>query len=101
MARKSSIVKQQRREKMVKHHWEKRQELKQVVSNLHTSAEDRYKAMCELDNLPKNSSPVRLRSRCKLTGRVRGYYRKFGVSRLCLRELALSGQIPGMVKSSW
>ena len=101
MAKKSSIIKQQRREKMVNHGWEKRQELKKIVFSLESSPEQRYEAMCKLNELPKNASPVRLRNRCKITGRVRGYYRKFGVSRLCLRELALSGKIPGMVKSSW
>lgn len=101
MAKKSSIVKQQRREQMVKRGYEKRQELKRIVFNLHSTPEERYAAQCKLNELPKNASPVRLRNRCKLTGRCRAYYRKFGVSRLCLRELALSGQIPGMVKSSW
>ena len=57
--------------------------------------------MRKLEKLPTNSSPVRVRNRCRLTGRARGYYRKFKVSRLCLRELALEGLIPGMVKSSW
>jgi small subunit ribosomal protein S14 len=101
MAKKSSIIKQQRREKMVKLGWDKRQALKRTVFDLRSTPEQRYEAMCKLNELPKNASPVRLRNRCKLTGRARAYYRKFGVSRLCLRELGLSGKIPGLVKSSW
>ena len=72
-----------------------------IINNQKMSPEDRYEARLKLQKLPRNASPVRLRNRCALTGRPRGYYRKFKLSRIALRELASSGQIPGMVKSSW
>jgi len=89
MARKALIAKQKRREKIVSKYAEKRKELK---------AAGDYEA---LQKLPRDSSATRLNNRCNLTGRVRGYYRKFGLSRLSFRELALQGKIPGVVKSSW
>ncbi len=101
MAKDSSIAKQKRREKLVQLKWEKRQQLKKTILNLNTSDEDRQAAMIALNKLPKNSSPVRLRNRCQMTGRARGFLRKFKLSRLCFREMANSGLIPGVVKSSW
>lgn len=101
MARTSSIVKQKRRERLVDLKWERRQELKKKIRNLHTSEEERHQAIIDLNKLPRNSSPTRLRNRCQLTGRCRGYYRKFKLSRLCFRELASQGLIPGVTKSSW
>lgn len=89
MARKSLIARQQRRERTVKKYAEKRKELKLSGD---------YKA---LQKLPRDSSSSRLNNRCNVTGRVRAYYRKFGMSRLVFRELALQGKIPGVVKSSW
>lgn len=89
MARKSLIAKQKRRERLVKKYEAKRKELK---------AKGEYR---ELAKLPRDSSATRLNNRCNMTGRVRGYYRKFGVSRLVFRELALSRKIPGVTKSSW
>lgn len=89
MARKALIAKQKRRERLVKKYSEKRKELK---------ANGDYAA---LQKLPRDSSSTRLNNRCNVTGRVRGYYRKFGMSRLVFRELALQGKIPGIVKSSW
>lgn len=89
MARKSLIARQKRRERLVKQFAEKRKELK---------ANGDYAA---LQKLPRDSSASRLNNRCNVTGRVRGYYRKFGMSRLVFRELALQGKIPGIVKSSW
>lgn len=89
MSKKSVIARQAKREKLVEKFAEKRAMLK---------AEGDYAA---LDKLPKNASPVRLRNRCKITGRPRGYSRIFGVSRIKLRELALAGRIPGVKKSSW
>lgn len=89
MARKSLIARQKRRERLVKQFAEKRKELK---------ASGDYAA---LQKLPRDSSASRLNNRCNVTGRVRGYYRKFGMSRLVFRELALQGKIPGIVKSSW
>ena len=101
MARKAMIAKEQRRKRSVDIRWEKRQELKKMISDPRTSDEDRMNAVRKLNSMPKNSSPVRLRNRCENTGRARGYLRKFGLSRLCFRELASSGYIPGVVKSSW
>ncbi|MBK9331842.1 MAG: 30S ribosomal protein S14 [Ignavibacteria bacterium] len=89
MARKALIAKQKRRERLVEQYAKKRAELK---------ANGDYEG---LQKLPRNSSPSRLNNRCNVTGRVRGYYRKFGMSRLVFRELALQGKIPGVIKSSW
>ncbi|MDZ4713402.1 MAG: 30S ribosomal protein S14 [bacterium] len=89
MARKALIAKQKRRERLVKQYAEKRKELKKNGD---------YAA---LQKLPRDSSASRSNNRCNMTGRVRGYYRKFGMSRLVFRELALQGKIPGVVKSSW
>ncbi len=86
---------------MVSLKWEKRQQLKEVIRNLNTGDEERMKAVVDLDKLPKNSSPVRLRNRCQITGRARGFLRKFKLSRLCFRDMANSGLIPGIVKASW
>ena len=101
MAKLSSIAKQKKRERMVSLKWEKRQQLKKIIQNLETSDEDRREAVVALDKLPKNSSPVRLRNRCQITGRSRGFLRKFKLSRLCFREMANAGMIPGVVKASW
>ena|SRR3990167_7723300 len=101
MARKSSIARQKKREKMVSLKWDKRQQLKKVVSDFSKSEEERSEAINALNKLPKNSSPVRLRNRCQITGRSRGFLRKFKLSRLCFREMANMGLIPGVVKSSW
>lgn len=89
MARKSVIARQTKREKLVAKFAEKRRKLKE---------EGDWEG---LDKLPKNASPVRLRNRCKLTGRGRGYIRQFGISRLMFRQLASDGKIPGVTKSSW
>ena len=101
MAKKSSVEKQKRRELMVKRAWDKRQALKKIIWDLSTSEEDRAVAVNKLNDMPRNSSPVRLRNRCQLTGRCRGYLRKFKLSRLCFREMASAGLIPGIVKASW
>ncbi len=89
MARKSVIARETKREKLVARYAEKRKALKE--------AED----WVGLDKLPRNSSPVRLHNRCKLTGRPKGYMRKFGISRVTFREMALEGKIPGVTKASW
>ncbi|KUG25216.1 ssu ribosomal protein s14p (s29e) [hydrocarbon metagenome] len=89
MARKSLIAREEKRRKLVEKYAKLRKELKEAGD---------YEA---LQQLPKNSSAVRLRNRCQLTGRSRGYYRKFGISRLVLREMASKGEIPGVKKSSW
>lgn len=101
MARKALIEKEKKRVKMVKNSAVKRANLKKIIKSFDTSDEDRVKAMDNLNKMKKSSSKVRLHNRCQLTGRPRGYMRKFGVSRLCFREMALEGLIPGITKSSW
>lgn len=101
MARKSLVAKQKKRERLVKLKWDRRQQLKKIVKDLNKSDEERLEAQISLNKLPKNSSPTRLRNRCQFTGRSRGYYRKFKMSRLCFREMANQGLIPGITKASW
>lgn len=101
MAKKSSIEKNKRRQKMAKRFAAKRAKLKALVADRNLSAEDRFSAVLKLAKLPRNSSTGRYRLRCELTGRPRGNYRKFKLSRIMLRDLAATGQIPGVVKASW
>lgn len=101
MATKSSIAKQKKKLRMVKNKWEKRQALKAVISDMTKPIEERLAAVDALNKLPKNSSVVRLHNRCQFTGRARGFLRKFKLSRLCFREMANQGLIPGIVKASW
>ena len=101
MAKKSSVEKQKRRERLVKLKWNKRNELREKSYNLNLSEEEREQARIALNKMPRDSSPTRLRNRCQLTGRARGYLRKFNLSRLSFRELASNGMIPGITKSSW
>lgn len=101
MAKVSSIQKNKNREALVNRDAEKRAELKALIKNKETSPEDRFKATLKLAQLPRNGAKIRLRNRCALTGRPRGYYRKLNLSRIALRELASNGHIPGMAKSSW
>ena len=101
MAKKSSIAKQKKREMLVKNKWDKRKALKTTILDMSKSSEERLNAVDALNRMPKNSSPTRLRNRCQLTGRARGFLRKFKLSRLCFREMANKGLIPGIVKASW
>lgn len=101
MAKKSSVEKQKRRERMVKLKWDKRKELKAKSLDINASEEERQEARVALNKMPRDSSPIRLRNRCSLTGRPRGFLRKFRLSRLTFRELASMGMIPGVTKSSW
>jgi len=101
MAKVSSIEKNNRRRKLVKRFQAKRNALKAAARDPSRPPEERFAARLKLAKLPRNSAPVRVRNRCELTGRARGYYRKIRVSRIMLRELAGFGLIPGMVKSSW
>lgn len=98
---KALVSKQNRRKRLVDLKWEERQKLKKIVRSINVSEEERMAAQEKLNKLPRNSSPVRLRNRCHLTGRARGYLRKFQMSRLCFRELANDGTIPGVFKASW
>jgi small subunit ribosomal protein S14 len=86
---------------MAKRFETKREALKEVARDRSLPPEERFQAYLKLAELPRNSSKVRIRNRCELTGRPRGYYRKFGLSRIALRELASEGQVPGVVKASW
>ena len=101
MAKKSSIEKNNRRRAMVASAANKRAALKAIAKDRDRPPEERFAARLKLAKMPRNSSKVRVRNRCELTGRPRGYYRKFRISRIALRELAATGHIPGMVKSSW
>ena len=86
---------------MVKNNWDKRKALKGTILDMNRTVEDRLAAVDALNKLPKNSSPIRLRNRCQFTGRSRGFLRKFKLSRLCFREMANQGLIPGVFKASW
>ena len=101
MAKKSSIERNKKRERMAARFAAKRAALKAVANDPDASPEDRFTASLKLAKLPRNSSKVRVRLRCELTGRPRGNYRKFKLSRIALRELGSAGAIPGLVKSSW
>jgi small subunit ribosomal protein S14 len=101
MAKKSSVEKQKRRERLVNLKWDKRQDLKKRATDINLSEEERQQARTALNKMPRNSCIVRLRNRCQLTGRARGYLRKFRLSRLTFREMASMGLIPGITKSSW
>jgi len=101
MAKKSSIERNRKRGRMAKKFSGRRARLKEIANDRLLPAEDRYAARLKLAQLPRNSSPSRIRNRCDLTGRPRGYYRKMRVSRIALRELSSQGLIPGMIKSSW
>ena len=101
MAKKSAIEKNIRRRKMVKSYSNKRAELKAIAKDRNLAPEERFQAYLKLAALPRNSAKSRIRNRCEVSGRPRGFYRKFRVSRIALRDLGATGQIPGLVKSSW
>ena len=101
MAKTSAIERNKKRIRMVKKAAAKRQRLKAIANDKSLPMEDQFSARLKLAKMPRNSSPVRIRNRCLLSGRPRGTYRKFKMSRIALRDLASTGQIPGMVKSSW
>ena len=101
MAKKCMIEKERKRERLNKQFAKKRAVLSATIKNKDTSMEERFEAVMKLAEMPRNSSKVRQHLRCALTGRPRGNYRKFKLSRIKFRELASSGQIPGVVKSSW
>ena len=101
MAKKSAIEKNKKREMLVARYAARREKLKAAAMDENLSLEERYKARLKLAEMPRNSSKTRIRNRCEVTGRPRGYYRKLRMCRNQLRELASMGMIPGMVKSSW
>ncbi len=101
MAKLSSINKNNRRIKLAGKFYKKRKKLKDIIMNKELPLEERFKAQQKLSSLPRNSSKIRVRNRCQITGRPHGVYRKLKISRIALRQLGLEGKIPGMVKSSW
>ncbi len=101
MAKISKVVKNEQRQRMVAKYATRRMELKKIINQPNSSIEEVDAAIVKLQKLPRNASKSRVRNRCSQTGRPRGFLRKFGISRVSLRELALKGQIPGVVKSSW
>ena len=101
MAKKSSVERNKKRERLAARYAKKRAELNTIIKNHETSPEDRFEAVVKLAKLPRNSAQNRVRLRCEVTGRPRGNYRKFKMSRIALRDLASQGRVPGVVKSSW
>jgi len=101
MAKLALINREDKRRRMVKKYAAKRAELQAIIADTGRSEEDRMTARLKLQTLPRNSSPTRLRNRCQLTGRPRGVFRKFGLCRNKIREIAMQGEIPGVVKASW
>lgn len=101
MAKKSTIENNNHRRELVKQYASRRAKLKALVMDRSLSFEERFQANIKLAQLPRNSAKIRVRNRCALSGRPRGYYRQLDLSRIALRELASSGMIPGMTKSSW
>tara|TARA_Y100000996_G_C22267317_1_gene538500 strand:- start:250 stop:555 length:306 start_codon:yes stop_codon:yes gene_type:complete len=101
MAKQSSIQKNKRRILMVKKYSNKRLNLKKKIKDKNLSLEERFKIQSKINDLPRDGSRIRVRNRCELTGRTRGVYRKFGLSRIKIRELSMAGLLPGVVKSSW
>ena len=101
MAKLALINRQQKRVKLVAKYAKKRAALEAIIDNSRASDDDRYAARIKLQTLPRNANPTRLRNRCAITGRPRGVFRKFGLGRNKLREYAMRGEIPGIVKASW
>ncbi len=101
MAKVCMIERDKKRKKLVKKYANKRAALKAVIKNKDLPGEERFQAMLNLADLPRNGAKIRMRNRCAITGRPRGYYRKLNMSRIALRDLASRGELPGVVKSSW
>ena len=101
MAKKSMIAREAKRTQLVAKYAAQRAELKQIINNVSSSDDEKWEAQIKLQKLPRDSSPVRQRRRCQITGRPHGVYRKFGLSRNILCQAAMRGDVPGLVKSSW
>ena len=101
MAKTALVNRDKKRRKTVKKYAARRKELVEIINNQRLSQEDRYAARLKMQQLPRDASPVRLRNRCALTGRPRGVYKKFGLGRSKLRDIAMRGEIPGVIKASW
>ena len=101
MAKTAVVHRDKRRRKIVRKYAARRKELLEIINSQRYSQEDRYAARLKMQQLPRDASPVRLRNRCALTGRPRGVYKKFGLARSKLRDIAMRGEIPGVIKASW
>jgi small subunit ribosomal protein S14 len=101
MAKLSLINRDEKRRALVKKYAKKRDALVAIIDNTKLSDDERWAARLKLQQLPRNANPTRLRNRCAITGRPRGYFRKFGLGRNKLREFAMRGEVPGIVKASW
>ena len=101
MAKQSKIAKNLQRHRLVDKFVEARKELKSIIKNPNTSFEEKKEAIIKLEKMPRDANPIRLRNRCSLTGRPRGFYRRFGLSRIAIREMVNNGLIPGVKKASW
>ena len=101
MAKKSQVLRDERRKKLIQKYAERRATLREQLRNPNVSIEDKLSAQAEFAKLPRNSCPTRLTRRCRVSGRSKAVYRKFGISRIALREMTLRGELPGMRKSSW
>jgi small subunit ribosomal protein S14 len=101
MAKTSQILRDERRKKLIAKYAERRAALRKKLKDANASIDDKLEAQKKFSKLPRNSCSTRLKRRCKVSGRARAYYRKFGISRIALRDLALKGQLPGVRKSSW
>lgn len=101
MAKKSMVERELKRARLAEKYAARRAELKAIIQSVDASEEDRFDAQLKLQSLPRDSSPVRQRNRCRITGRPHGYYNKFGLGRNKLREAAMRGDIPGLTKASW
>lgn len=101
MAKKSVLIRNERRRKVVERYAAKRAELKRIIKDPRSSDEEKLAAQAKLQSLPRDASPVRLRNRCAISGRAHGYFRRFGLARNKLREATMRGEIPGLSKASW
>ena len=101
MAKKSQVMKNLKRQKFVERYSEKRAEFLSIIKDSKTSIDVKRQAYFEIEKMPRDANPIRVRNRCNLTGRPRGYYRRFGLSRISFRELASQGKVPGVKKASW
>ena len=101
MAKQSQVLRDRKRKRLIQKYAERRAELRAKLKDPKVSSEEKFEIQAEFARLPRNSCPTRLTRRCRLTGRARGVYQKFGLSRIALREMTLSGELPGMRKSSW
>jgi small subunit ribosomal protein S14 len=101
MAKTSQVLRDKRRAKLIAKYAERRAELRRKLKDPNVPTEEKFDIQAEFARMPRNSCPTRLTRRCRLTGRARGVYQKFGLSRIALREMTLSGELPGMRKSSW